>query len=1088
MMKRFALTLFLGLMLVSVGFSQAKKPAYKKKVPNLQSLKQSAPVSHSALIFQKHLPITTNDEMRTLKIYSDHIGMRHHKYQQFYRGIKVEGATYTLHENKGKVTHMSGEFRAIGKLDTKPALSTENAFHAALKHVNAEKYMWEDAGHSHEGHHHHDHGAADYKKPQGELVVYVDPRGEVAPRLAYKFDIYATAPLYRAYVFIDAQNGKFITDHERIHHVDVNATGNSLYDGNVSFLADNYSGSSHRLRQTTNGVETYNLNNGTSYNNASDFTSSSSSFNNSATGVQAHWGAESTQAYFLSKHNRDSYNGNGAVLRSYVSYSSNYVNAFWDGSRMTYGDGDGVNYGPLVSLDIVGHEITHGVTEYTANLVYSYESGALNESFSDIFGEAIENYATGSNDWQMGTDIGIGGSGAIRSMNNPNAFNDPDTYQGNYWHTASSDNGGVHINSGVQNKWFYILAHGESGTNDNGDAYNVAGIGIDKAAAIAYRNLSVYLSANSNFAAARDGALQAASDLYGAGSAEYNATCSAWAAVGVGPASCAPPTCDDNIQNGDEEGVDCGGSNCAPCPCFDTSVAFTLVTDNYGSETSWTVTNSGGTTVESGSGYANNTTYNLNWNLPAGDYTFTINDSYGDGICCAYGTGSYTLTSGGSTIASGGSFASTESKNFCTGGTTDVPGCTDASAHNYDPNATTDDGSCETCSDNVQNGDETGVDCGGALCNACPPDPVLGCTDASAHNYDPNATQDNGSCETCSDNVLNGDETGVDCGGALCDACPPDPVPGCTDATAHNYDPNATQDDGSCETCSDNVQNGDETGVDCGGSLCSPCGGGGCTDQVVNSDGFESGWGIWNDGGSDARRSANDAAYANTGNYCIRLRDNSGAASSMTTNPLDLSSFEEITISYSMYARSMETNEDYFVEINTGGGYTTIANYARGVDFNNNTRYTDAITVQGPFSSATTLRIRCDASGNSDWIYIDDVTIEGCANATLLGDEPVAMPFTSDEPTARITTEEVTEVPATLSVYPNPTTQILNVEMPSLQEETQVVVYDISGKAVLTQLITEGRTQFDVALLPKGMYFVMLRTNDEVFTQKFLKH
>ncbi|MEZ4849341.1 MAG: M4 family metallopeptidase [Bacteroidia bacterium] len=152
-----------------------------------------------------------------------------------------------------------------------------------------------------------------------------------------------------------------------------------------------------------------------------------------------------------------------------MSYSSNYVNAFWDGTRMTYGDGDGVNYGPLVSADITGHEITHGVTEYSANLVYQRESGALNESFSDIFGEMIEFHATGSNDWQMGTDIGIGGSGAIRSMNNPNLYGDPDTYGGSNWYnpncgtpTQFNDYCGVHTNSGVQNKWFYILAAGES--------------------------------------------------------------------------------------------------------------------------------------------------------------------------------------------------------------------------------------------------------------------------------------------------------------------------------------------------------------------------------------------------------------------------------------------------------------------------------------------------------------------------------------------------------------------------------------------------------------------------------------------------
>ena len=367
-------------------------------------------------------------------------------------------------------------------------------------------------------------------------------------------------PVYRAWVFVDAQNGNILQTFERIHEANVAATGTSLYNGTVSFTADDASGP-YRLRQTAdgNGVETYDLNNGTNYSNATDITSSSTNFTH-ATGVQAHYGAEQTHKYFLQSHGRNSYNGAGAVLRSYVSYSSNYVNAFWDGSRMTYGDGDGVNYGPLVSLDITGHEIAHGVTEFSADLVYQRESGALNESFSDIFGEMVEKFAIGNNDWQMGTDIGIGGSGAIRSMDNPNAFNDPDTYGGSFWTnpncgvpTQSNDYCGVHSNSGVQNKWFYILSEGESGTNDIGNSYNVTGIGTTKAAEIAYRNLTVYLNTASTFADARSGAIQAAVDLYGAGSAEEIATTNAWYAVGVGGEYGTISYCNSQSSNVNDE-------------------------------------------------------------------------------------------------------------------------------------------------------------------------------------------------------------------------------------------------------------------------------------------------------------------------------------------------------------------------------------------------------------------------------------------------------------------------------------------------------------------------------------------------------
>jgi hypothetical protein len=171
-------------------------------------------------------------------------------------------------------------------------------------------------------------------------------------------------------------------------------------------------------------------------------------------------------------------------------------------------------------------------------LVYAGESGALNESFSDIFGEMIENYVAGPNDWLMGEDRT---DGAIRDMSDPNDFSDPDTYLGTFWKNTCggcSDNGGVHSNSGVQNYWFYLVAVGGSGTNDNGDDFNVTGIGRTAASAIAFRNQTVKLTTNSDYAAARAGAIEAAEDLYGPCSNEVKQVTNAWYAVGVGAAYC----------------------------------------------------------------------------------------------------------------------------------------------------------------------------------------------------------------------------------------------------------------------------------------------------------------------------------------------------------------------------------------------------------------------------------------------------------------------------------------------------------------------------------------------------------------------
>jgi Zn-dependent metalloprotease len=389
---------------------------------------QSYSLQNSTQIFKDVLNPSSQTSFTTLKQEQDPLGFIHQKMQQYFNGVKVEFATVTLSSKNGMVQTLNSFYSPIADdFSVTPSISGPQALNSAMAHVGATKYMWQNASEA---------ALADYHKPTGELVIFPAMKNITETnRLAYKFDIYATAPLYRADVYIDAKTGQFIFENKRIHHANVPATGNSLYNGTVSFTADNASGP-YRLRQTAdgNGIQTFDMNNGTNYNNAVDVTSSSTSFTSNPTGVQAHFGAERTHKYFSQKHGRNSYNNAGAIIKSYVSYSSNYVNAFWDGSRMTYGDGDGVNYGPLVSLDICGHEIAHGVTEYSANLVYSYQSGALNESFSDIFGESIEKFASGTNDWLMGDDIGAGGSGgALRSMSNPNAYGDPDTYLGTNW-------------------------------------------------------------------------------------------------------------------------------------------------------------------------------------------------------------------------------------------------------------------------------------------------------------------------------------------------------------------------------------------------------------------------------------------------------------------------------------------------------------------------------------------------------------------------------------------------------------------------------------------------------------------------------
>jgi Zn-dependent metalloprotease/DNA-binding beta-propeller fold protein YncE len=308
----------------------------------------------------------------------------------------------------------------------------------------------------------------------------------------------------------------------------------------------------YRLRETARGggIATYNVMNSILFTAAVDFVDEDSIFTDGVdrVGVSVHWGLESTYDYYLARHGRHSYDDLNGRLLAYVnqllvlpdgSASPNW--AFWMYNASFYGAGDGTYWGPVVALDIVGHEITHGVDQFSAGLINKHENetGALSESFSDIFGVAIEFFKEGANgDWLFGEDHAISAP-TVRSLENPKLRKDPDTYQGEFWvppvsePTWENDHGGAHSNCGVQNHWFYLLCQGGSGVNDNGDQYAVAGIGIQGAEQIAYRNLVAYLSSTSQYYDAAKYSRQAASDLFGQDSPQQREVVKAWYAVGI---------------------------------------------------------------------------------------------------------------------------------------------------------------------------------------------------------------------------------------------------------------------------------------------------------------------------------------------------------------------------------------------------------------------------------------------------------------------------------------------------------------------------------------------------------------------------
>ena len=367
-------------------------------------------------------------------------------------------------------------------------------------------------------------------------------------------------------------------------------------------------------------------------------------------------------------------------------------------------------------------------------------------------------------------------------------------------------------------------------------------------------------------------------------------------------------------------------------------------------------------------------------------------------------------------------------------------------------------GADPTCDDGIQNGDEEGVDCGGSECPACPT------CDDGVQNGDETGVDCGGpdcpACPTCDDGIQNGDETGVDCGGPDCPACP---------------------------TCDDGIQNGDETGVDCGGSMCPACPPGGETELFAHY--FESGWDGWQDGGSDCYRYSGTRSWE--GNYSIRIRDNSGTASAMTSSAYDVSGASSLEIEFYFYPNSMETNEDFWVRYYDGSSWSTVAIYASGVHFTNNNFYVATVTLSSAsynFPTNAQFRFQCDASGNADRVYIDAVTVTLDPSAGLVeeGQTIAQLTETPDAPVYQGYDELQREADGELTVFPNPASDQLNIQFTG--EITSVKVLSMDGVEVYAQRTEADFRAIDISEFAPGLYILMVESNGEWMPQKFVKY
>ncbi|MFB6769553.1 M4 family metallopeptidase [Streptomyces sp. NPDC056337] len=489
------------------------------------------------------LGLTAAQDTEVRDVIVDDDGTQHVRYDRTYRELPVLGGDFVLH------LAPDGDFRGADRATeaevslptVTPKLSAPKAADLAANALRAAN--------------------------PGELLKKLTAKPQLVvdalhgtPKLAWRTNAAAMDPVGNPVartVLTDAGTGARIDAWDTIETAA--GDGESLYGGKVP-LETTSSGSSYQLKDPTRGATyTGDAENQTDlcflgiclvrapstlFTDADNHWGTGSAGDRASAAVDAQYGTDVTWDYYKDVHGRSGIAGDGKGSYNRVHYGNKYNNAFWDDSCfcMTYGDGDGSTFGPLVSLDVAGHEMSHGVTSSTAALTYSGESGGLNEATSDIFGTLVEWHAgnaTDPGDYLIGEKVVRNGFGrdALRYMDKPSR----DGSSADCWSTAVGDLD-VHYSSGIANHFAYLLAEGSGAGTVGGvryssptcDGSSVSGIGRDKLGDVWYRALTVYMTSSTDYAGARTATLSAAGDLYGTDSAEYAAVGAAWSAVSVG--------------------------------------------------------------------------------------------------------------------------------------------------------------------------------------------------------------------------------------------------------------------------------------------------------------------------------------------------------------------------------------------------------------------------------------------------------------------------------------------------------------------------------------------------------------------------
>jgi bacillolysin len=499
------------------------------KTPSIESVDRF--LSENKVLFKINNPI---QELSLEKVEADDMGFKHIKMQRFHNGIPIYGSELVAHYDKeGTLYCVNGRYHPSIEMNTTPVLNSKRAVDISVDDILNNSVLAIDQ----------DPTFYLSMNSKNELVIY--PMNGTY-YLAFKID----TPLYfdelGAYewrYFIDAQTGNILNKYNNLKTDgpimsyapdmwNTQRTLNTYQFNGKYYMIDGtramFDSINTQVPYNSKGVIiTVDYRNG-EYPSPYYYLTTPNNQNWDKIAVSLHCNLGETYAFYKSTFNRNSFDNNGESIRAHVHYKKNYPNAFWTDSLqgLFFGDGDNIACTYLAGgQDVITHEFTHGVTSYTSNLEYQFQSGALNESFSDMIACVHD-----SDDWLLGEDVWtpkIAGD-ALRSLENPNLYDQPKTMSEYHYLNSDQDNGGVHVNSGIPNYTFYLLA---------------TDIGRSKAGQISFRAFTLYLTSKSQFIDARDGMVQAATDLYGKDSNEVNAVMNAFQEVGIGSGSAPKQDC-----------------------------------------------------------------------------------------------------------------------------------------------------------------------------------------------------------------------------------------------------------------------------------------------------------------------------------------------------------------------------------------------------------------------------------------------------------------------------------------------------------------------------------------------------------------